>query len=86
MAPNRTKVLQSREQPGWFIVRLASIIPGSASSQPGLIQATQNELARAIGEEYVEQLANAIRKDLDVRKNDKAVATLKRSLSGPSSQ
>lgn len=86
MAPNRTKVLQSREQPGWFIVRLASIIPGSASSQPGLIQATQNELARAIGEEYVEQLANAIRKDLDVRKNDKAVAALKRSLSGPSSQ
>lgn len=86
MAPNRTKVLQSQQQPGWYIVRLSTITPGSAASQPGLIQATQNELARAIGEEYVQQLASAIRKDLAVKKNDKAIATLKRSLTGTASQ
>ena len=86
MAPNRTKVLQSQQQPGWYVVRLSTITPGSAASQPGLIQATQNELARAIGEEYVQQLASAIRKDLAVKKNDKAIATLKRSLTGTASQ
>lgn len=86
MAPNRTKVLQAREQPGWYIVRLGGITPGDARTEPGLIQATQNELARAIGEEYVDQLAKAIRKDVGVKKNESAIAALKRSLSGTAAQ
>jgi peptidyl-prolyl cis-trans isomerase D len=82
MAAGKTKVLRSQEQPGWFIVRLEKITPGSAASEPGLLAATRNELGRAIGEEYVTQLASAIRKDIGVTKNEKAIAALKRSLTG----
>ena len=40
------------------------------------------ELARAVGEEYVQQFAAAIKADIGVKKNDSAIAALKRSLTG----
>jgi peptidyl-prolyl cis-trans isomerase D len=86
MAPNRTKVLGSPQNDGWFLVRLDKIVPGNAASTPGLAEATQRELSQAIGEEYVQQMASAIRSDLGVKKNDAAIKALKRSLSGATSQ
>lgn len=85
MAPRRAKVLEAENKQGWYIVWLDSIVPGNAASEPGLIQGTQQELSRAMGEEYVQQFAAAIRADIGVKKNDAAVAGLKRSLSGAAS-
>lgn len=81
------KLLEAPGKQGWYIVWLDKIVPGNAMTEPGLIQATQGELARAVGEEYVQQFANAIKTQIGVTKNDTAIAQLKRSLSGtPSSQ
>jgi peptidyl-prolyl cis-trans isomerase D len=85
MAPGKAKLLEMENKQGWYIVKLDSIVSGDATKAPGLIQATQAELARAVGEEYVQQFANAIRADRKVKKNDAAIARLKRSLTGAAS-
>lgn len=82
MAANRAKLLEMPGKAGWYVVRLDKIEPGNVATAPGLVQATQQELARVVGEEYVAQFAAAIRKDRGVSKNDKAIANLKRSLTG----
>ena len=79
------KLLEAPGKQGWYIVWLDKITPGNAATEPGLIQATQGELARAVGEEYVQQFANAVKTQVGVKKNDAAIAQLKRSLSGTTS-
>lgn len=78
----RAKVLQASATQGWSIVYLEKIVPGNITAEPALIQATQAELSRSLGDEYVQQFAAAIKADLGVRKNDSAIAALKRSLTG----
>lgn len=78
------KLLEAPGKQGWYIVWLDKIVPGNAATEPGLVQQTQSELARAVGDEYVQQFANAIKTQIGVKKNDSAIAQLKRSLSGVS--
>lgn len=82
MAPKRAKLLAMEGGQGWYIVQLDTILPGNAASAPGLIEATQGEMARALGEEYVQQFATAVRADRKVSKDEDAIRRLKRSLTG----
>ena len=79
---HRAKVLEAEDKKGWYFVWLDKIIPGNIAAEPNLIQVTQTELGRAVGEEYVQQFAVAIRNDVGVKKNTSAIAALKRSLTG----
>ena len=76
------RVLEAEEKQGWYVIWLDKITPGNLASEPGLIQATQAEIARSVGEEYVQQFAAAIKADLGVKKNESAISALKRSLTG----
>ena len=76
------RVLEADEKQGWFVIWLDKITPGDITSEPGLIQATQAEIARSVGDEYVQQFAAAIKADLGVKKNESAISALKRSLTG----
>ncbi len=76
------RVLEADEKQGWYVIWLDKITPGSLATEPGLIQATQTEIGRSVGEEYVQQFAAAIKADIGVKKNDSAIAALKRSLTG----
>lgn len=86
MAPKSAKVLSAPDKSGWNVVWLDTVVPGNAASDPALLQRTQAELGQVSGEEYVKQFAAAIRADLGVEINKDAVAALKRSLTGSSSQ
>jgi peptidyl-prolyl cis-trans isomerase D len=86
MPEKRARVLQVANRAGWFIVYLDKIDRGDARMAPGLIQATQQQLSGAIGDEYVQQFAAAVRADIGVRKNAAAIAKLKASLVGGGSQ
>jgi peptidyl-prolyl cis-trans isomerase D len=86
MPEKRARVLEIAGGAGWYVVYLDKIEHGDARSAPGLIQATQQQLSGAIGDEYVQQFAAAVRADIGVKKNDAAVAKLKRSLSGNGGQ
>ena len=77
-------MLEADDKQGWYVIWLDKITPGNVASEPGLIQATQTEIARSVGEEYVQQFAAAIKADLGVKKNDSAIAALKHSLTGAS--
>ena len=81
---HHARVLEAEDKQGWYVIWLDKITPGNVASEPGLIQATQTEIARSVGEEYVQQFAAAIKADLGVKKNDSAIAALKHSLTGAS--
>jgi peptidyl-prolyl cis-trans isomerase D len=86
MAAKKAKVLEAPDKAGWYIVWLDRIDAGNAATTPGLIQSTQQQLARVVGEELVEQFASAIKASVGVKKYDTAISGLKRSLSGTAAQ
>lgn len=77
-----TKLLAAEGNGGWYVVKLDTVVPGDAASQPGLIEATRGEFTRVLGQEYAEQFANAIAQELGVTRNPKAIQQLKAQLAG----
>lgn len=82
MPAKRARALQIEGRQGWFVVYVDKIQRGDARAAPGLVEATQQQLSGAVGDEYVQQFANAIRADVGVKKDDAAIARLKRALTG----
>lgn len=80
--PRHARVLEAEDKQGWYVVWLDKIERGNIATEPNLIQVTQAELSRALGDEYAQQFAAAIKADVGVKKNDSAIAALKRSLTG----
>ncbi len=85
ISARQAKVLEAPENKGWTIVWLDRIQPGNIAAEANLVQATQGELSRTMGDEYAQQFAAAIKADVGVKKNDSAIAALKRSLTGATS-
>jgi peptidyl-prolyl cis-trans isomerase D len=86
MPQKRARVLQVADRGGWFVVYLDTIERGDARTVPSLVQATQQQLSGAIGDEYVQQFAAAVRAEIGVKKNAAAIAKLKSSLTNGTSQ
>jgi peptidyl-prolyl cis-trans isomerase D len=82
MAEKRAKVLAVPLGAGWFIVYLDKITPGDAQQAQPLIAATQAQLSRVVGDEYVQQFASAIKAQVGVSRNAAAIAAFKKSLTG----
>lgn len=82
MVEKRAKVLAVPQGAGWYIVYLDRIVPGDPREARPLIAATQQQLSRVIGDEYVAQFATAVKAKVGVKRNDAAIAGLKRSLTG----
>jgi peptidyl-prolyl cis-trans isomerase D len=82
MAEKHAKVLAVPDGAGWFIVYLDKITPGDARQAPPLVAATQAQLAKVIGDEYVQQFASAIKTQIGVTRNAAAIAAFKKSLTG----
>ena len=82
MPEKRARALQVDGKQGWYVVYLDKIVAGDARTAPGLIQATQQQLSGAVGDEYVQQFANAIRAQVGAKKNDAGLARLKATLTG----
>jgi peptidyl-prolyl cis-trans isomerase D len=82
MAKGKAKVLAMENNQGWFVVNLKSTTPGDAKTLPGLTERTQQEMSATLGDEYVAQMANAVRKDVGVERNANVIGALKRRLTG----
>ncbi len=80
MPEKRARALQVDGKQGWYVVYLDKITAGDARSAPGLVQATQQQLSSAVGDEYVQQFANAIRAQVGARRNEAGLAKLKATL------
>ena len=65
---------------GFFVVKVDKIKPGNALTEPGLIAQMRGELQQATSDDYARQFVAAIREDVKVRRNDKAIQTTKRQI------
>jgi peptidyl-prolyl cis-trans isomerase D len=82
MAAKRARVLPVEGGAGWYIVYLDAITPGNPQAAAPLLAGTQQELSRVVADEYVAQFATAVKAHVGVKRNDGAIAALKRTLTG----
>lgn len=82
MAEGTVKLLPGPRNRGWYVVWLKDIIPGQVAAGDPLLAATNDELRQTVGREYEAQLRAAIRGEVGVERNDEALRTLARTLTG----
>lgn len=84
MAQGSTKLLEDRNDIGWFVVDLEEITTEPLEENSPLVEQTRDQLAPALIAEYNAQLTAAIREEVGVERNEEAIEGLRRALSGES--
>jgi peptidyl-prolyl cis-trans isomerase D len=82
MSARTAKLLEAPNKGGWYVIYLDKITPGNAAGHQAEVSRTRDELAKLSGREYVAQFGEAVRRAVGVKKNTKAIADLKASLTG----
>jgi peptidyl-prolyl cis-trans isomerase D len=82
MKQNTARAIQAPDGRGWLVLRVDTVVPGDASKQLSVIQATRVDLGRSIGGEYAQQFANAVAAAQGAKRYPDAIATLKKDLLG----
>lgn len=82
MAEKKGKMTEAPNGGGFFIVWLDDIEEGDAKGNAELITQTRSQLGQLIGNEYVEQFAATIRKSVQIKRDEAAIARLKAQLGG----
>jgi peptidyl-prolyl cis-trans isomerase D len=78
LAQGRSRMVADPDGKGFLVVKVTQIIPGDITLQPQLISQIQREFEQALGVEYTQQFTNAVRADAGVKRNEAAIAALKR--------
>ncbi|EQB11980.1 SurA N-terminal domain-containing protein [Novosphingobium lindaniclasticum] len=84
MAKGTVKVQSAGRDRGWFVVALKEVVPGKVESAQ-LVEGTQRELGGQLGQAYTDALGKAIRKEVGVKRHDKAIAAVRDQLAGAGS-
>ena len=82
MAQGTAKLIPMDGNRGWSIVQVTAIQPGSLAANDPLIADTGRELANLAGNEYAEELRNAVRADVGVKRNETAIRATSAQLAG----
>jgi peptidyl-prolyl cis-trans isomerase D len=80
----QARLIQASDKNGWSVITLDAIIQPQATNQPGLVQATQQQMARIIGDEYAAQFTTAVKASVGATRNPAAIAKIKSDLMGTS--
>ena len=80
LGQGRSKCVADAQGRGYFVVKVNKIVPGNALLAAGLIGQMQNELQQAASQDYAQQFVAAIRADMKVKRNDKAIQAEKRRI------
>lgn len=67
---------------GFFVVKTDKIVPGNASGNPALIAQTQAAFQQNAPDELAAQLMTAMKADVGVERNEKAIAAAKQRITG----
>jgi peptidyl-prolyl cis-trans isomerase D len=65
---------------GYFIVKVAKIIPGNAVLQPALIGQVRSELGQAAAQDYAQQFLADMKRDMKIKRNDSAIQAFRTRL------
>ncbi|WP_176591449.1 peptidylprolyl isomerase [Sphingobium sp. EM0848] len=85
MAPNSVKMLPVGQDRGYFVVQLNGIKHGDAASDKVLLNQVRDQLGDVVGQEYGQQFERAVEKDMGVKRNAAAVASVQRALTNSNS-
>lgn len=77
-------LLEAPYKGGWFIIVVDTVEKGNAAGNAQLVDKMQGDLGASLGDEYRQQFARAVRDKVGVKKNDAAIAALRRDLLGES--
>lgn len=82
MKKGEIRLIAAPNDAGWFLVQLGEIVPGDARNEPALVNSLRDQFRRIASEEYARQFIAAASRDVGVKRNDQAIATLKAELGG----
>jgi peptidyl-prolyl cis-trans isomerase D len=82
MPKGSVRALQGPSNLGYFIVTTELVEPGDPQTMPQVLQATQAEMQRNVGEELLAQFARSVEQKIGVRRNDAAIRELKQRYLG----
>jgi peptidyl-prolyl cis-trans isomerase D len=77
LVQGKSRMIADQQGRGFFVVKVNKIVPGNALLQPGLISRMQNELQDQVGQDYAQQFLAAVRAEMKVQRNEKAIAAEK---------
>ena len=77
LGEGKSRMFPDPQGRGFFIVRVDKIMAGNAMAQPALIGQMQNELQQSISQDYGQEFLAAMRKELDVKRNDAAIQSFR---------
>lgn len=80
---NGVRALAAPGGAGWFVVKVDNIEPGSPAELAALLPGTREQFGGVLGEEYAAQFIRALREDVGVTVNEKAIAAMKARLANP---
>ena len=80
IAAGKSRMVPDSQNRGFFVVKTTKIMSGNALLAPGLIAQMRNELQQATSDDYARQFVAAVRKDINVRRNEGAIKTLKQQI------
>ena len=76
----KSKAVADDEGRGYFVVKVNKIVPGNALLSPALIGQMQKEMQQAAAQDYAQQFLAAIRAEMKVKRNDKAIQAEKKRI------
>jgi peptidyl-prolyl cis-trans isomerase D len=82
MTEKKARMIEAPNNSGWLIVYLNHIERGNAAGQKPVIDRARAQIRQTIGREYIQQLTEAVRRSVGVKKNDKAIGVVRAALTG----
>ncbi|MXP09528.1 SurA N-terminal domain-containing protein [Pseudoblastomonas halimionae] len=82
MAKDTIKKLAAPLNVGWFVVQLDDIVPADTKRDDPEVATFRTNLGRGAGQEYAEQIDNAIEAEIGVTRNENAIRAVIEQLSG----
>ncbi len=80
MKNGTAKTLAAPNNAGWFVVQLSEVLKGDASGNKELLANASNEITTLLRQEHAAQFVNAALKSAGVKRNDEALAALRKQL------
>lgn len=76
------KLMAAPQRRGWYVVKVTDVIPGQIAPNDPRIAEVKGSFTGILGQEYYQQLIAAMRKDVGVKRNDKAIKAVETRLRG----
>ena len=84
LGQGKSRMVADPQNRGFFVVKVNKVIPGNALLQPALIGRMQTELQEAFVQDYAAQFITAVRKEMNVRRNEESIAAQKQRMAAGS--